>query len=177
MKRIRLWPFLSGLLLTLAVGTYAVASLFNTDLRYANRDNTITFGLGVQNGGMALAGDYEYLFTRDFGVGATVRYYTGAEYLQAQVLALGAYFRAHVPLRSWEIYVAPGLMTGRAHLEPFDSQIFFGPMFSVGTMMVVTPRTNFGVESTKIINMITSDNVYRGTLIDDIMFRFSIALD
>lgn len=150
------------------------ASVFNSELNYANRDHNLVAGVGFNGGGVGLGVDYEYMLHRDFGFGGMARFYTGGDNGQPEVISFGGFYKAHIPVRSWEIYVAPGLGITRIKIDNVDGDVTLTPMFAIGTMMTVTQGLNIGVENLNIINAIGSEEIYRGTVINDWMIKVQI---
>ncbi len=174
MKHLRNY-FLAGILVAAVFTSLrSEASLFNPDARFATSASNLGVGLGFHTNGLGLMGEYEYVFVQDFGVGATIRMYTGDD--RYDVMSLGAFFKAHIPFRSWELFVAPGFNFARIDPDAnnVDSETVLAPSFTIGTMMAVTDTVNFGVESTNMISPLNDD--FRGLIFTDIMLKLQFVM-
>ncbi len=163
-------------LITLFLTPTAWASLFNSELTYTNRVSHINAALGFHGGGFGLGGEYEYMLHRDFSIGGMARFYTGGDNGNPEVINFAAFYKAHFPMRSWEIYVAPGLGLTRMKLDNIDGDITLTPQIAIGTMMTLTEGLNIGIENLNIINSFGSEDAYRGTVINDWMIKVQIIL-
>ncbi len=166
--------YLTLIILILGLSPICQASLFNPELDYANRDHNLVGALGFHGGGIGLGIDYEYMLHRDFGIGGLARFYTGGDNGQPEVINFGAFYKAHFPIRSWEIYAAPGLGITRIKIDNFDGEVTLTPMFAIGTMMTITQGLNIGIENLNIINAIGSEDIYRGNIVSDWMLKVQI---
>ena len=188
-----------------------LALFFTTGTQAAITDNTYRnneeyyfhAGLGVANTGYyyindgdagsrtlplsglaGLGGDFEYMVDYDFGMVATVRYYTLSEEVEdanedfkLSAFSLGASARFHYLMKFWNFYFSPGLSFTTASTEYGENEseaaLTVAPTLALGVMVAITEAVSLGVENYRVIGMGAALN---GTIIDDFMIKARFGL-
>lgn len=128
----------------------------------AGNSNQLSIGLGIDQGGLVLGGDFLVKDTATESLGAYTRLYSKDEDQGAPALfALGGAVRGHVKSGIFEYYLSPGF--GLLHHNLRDSELLFGPTLTYGLTADLDTHVGLGVENTKLYSWIGE---YKGLIKD-----------
>ncbi|MDQ3233990.1 MAG: hypothetical protein M3Q07_19445 [Pseudobdellovibrionaceae bacterium] len=117
---------------------------------------------GIDEGGLALGGDFLVNDTATESYGGYVRLYSKDEDKGAPaIFALGASARGHVKAGIFDYFLQPGF--GLIHHNLFETELLFGPTLSYGLTADIDPYIGLGIENTKLYSWMGE---YKGLIKD-----------
>lgn len=117
---------------------------------------------GIDEGGLALGGDFLVNDTATESYGGYLRIYSKDEDKGAPaIFAIGASGRGHVKVGIFEYYLSPGF--GLIHHSLDESEVLFGPTLTYGLTADLDQYIGLGVENTKLYSWIGE---YKGLIKD-----------
>lgn len=152
----------------LAVATFATQSFAVSS---PSRPMQVVVQAGIDEGGLALGGDFLVNDTATESYGAYARMYSKDEEKGAPaIFALGASGRGHVKVGIFEYYLSPGFGLISHNLD--ETEILFGPTLTYGLTADLDQYVGLGVENTKLYSWMGEyKGLIKDTFLAHIRFR------
>ncbi|WP_141734287.1 hypothetical protein [Oligoflexus tunisiensis] len=152
---------------------FAVATLATQPLaaQSSGRPTQMVIQAGIDEGGLALGGDFLVNDTATESYGGYLRLYSKDEDKGAPaIFALGASGRGHVKVGIFEYYLSPGF--GLIHYNLDETELLFGPTLTYGLTADIDPYIGLGVENTKLYSwMGEHKGLIKDTFLAHVRFR------
>ena len=128
--------------------------------------------LGFQSGATNIGVDVDFQKKRSHSFGAFFLLATEKDNVRDQFWSLGGDFKVFFGPDGWKLYLAPGLAVSSFDLANGDSEVTFGTIMKVGSLLAIAPEMFVGLEYMYYVNWF-SDQAPGAFFLTNAVFRMN----